>query len=210
MKIQKIVGGPLPTNCYLLTDETTGQTAVIDPGFESAELTDAVRTAGPDHIPLILLTHGHFDHITGVAEIRELTGAKVALPLDERMVVSDRSLNLSGMMSNGEIRPFPIDLPLNDGDILELGKLKIRMIQTPGHTVGGCCYLVGNALFSGDTLMKLSCGRTDFPTGNSQQMRDSLRRLRDLDGDFQVYPGHGSKTTLNFEREYNSFLGSGS
>lgn len=207
MKITKITGGPLPTNCYLLTDEATGQTAVIDPGFESAELTEAVRHAGLDYVPLILLTHGHFDHITGVAKVRELTGAKVAVFLEERMVVSDRSLNLSGMVSEGGIRPFPVDLPLSDGETVELGKLKITVLHTPGHTVGSCCFLAEDALFSGDTLMKLSYGRTDFPTGNGRQMRESLRKLRDLPGDFHVYPGHGSETSLGFERKYNSFLG---
>lgn len=205
MKITKIIGGPLPTNCYLLTDEATGATAVIDPGFESEELSEAVRKVG--NVQAILLTHGHFDHISGVQKIQKLTGAKIYLYSDEMLFVKDSTLNLATAFFGSEVPPFRVDVPLNDNDTIGLGSLNIRVLHTPGHTVGGCCFIVEDVIFSGDTLMKLSCGRTDCPTGSYSQMLDSLRRLADLKGDFQIYPGHGSATALNYERRNNSYMG---
>ena len=205
MKIERIAGGPLPTNCYLLTDEEPGLTAVIAPGFESRELEDAVKAAGSDKIRAILLTHAHFDHITGVAKLKSLTGAKVYLHADELPFITDGILNVSGLFG-GEVEPFRVDVPLGDGDEVGVGGLSVRVLHTPGHTRGGCCFLVKDALFSGDTLMRLSCGRTDFPTGSWPQMLGSLRRLASLPGDYRVYPGHGPESTLGYERKNNSFL----
>lgn len=205
MQITKIAGGPLPTNCYLLKDDTTGASAVIDPGFESDELTDAVKKDGS--VQMILLTHGHFDHISGVQKLQKQTGAKVYLYSDETMFVRDGNLNLAGPFFGSEVPAFNVDVPLNDGDTIQLGSLEISVIHTPGHTIGGCCYVVGDAIFSGDTLMKLSFGRTDCPTGSYSQMLDSLRKLAALKGDYQVYPGHGSITSLDYERRNNSYMG---
>ncbi len=198
MKVKKIVGGPLPTNCYLLTDETAGVSAVVDPGFESPELDDALRAAGD--VRAVLLTHAHFDHITGVHRAVELTGAKVYLYSEDLPLVSSSVQNVSSIFLASSVPPFHVDTLLNDGDVIPLGNLKIRVIHTPGHTAGGCCYLAGDALFSGDTLMRLDCGRTDLPTGSEAQMRASLRRLAALPGDPHVYPGHGPETTLEYER----------
>lgn len=205
MKITKIAGGPLPTNCYILTDDAAGVSAVIDPGFESRELDDAVRAAGS--VQAILLTHGHFDHICGVSHLHDLTGAKIHMPSDEMMFIRDASLNLSTMFFGAELPQFHVDVPVNDGEKIQVGALAVTVLQTPGHTSGGCCFVVEDVIFSGDTLMKLSCGRTDFPTGNYRQMLDSLQKLRNLPGDYRVCPGHGSETTLDYERRNNSYLG---
>ncbi|HEX3026402.1 MAG TPA: MBL fold metallo-hydrolase [Clostridia bacterium] len=208
MKITRIAGGPLPTNCYLLTDDQTGATAVIDPGFESAELTKAVTDAGIENIKAILLTHGHFDHIMGVSRIKKLTNAKIYIHSEDMMFTADNSLNLSGVIIPEKVDAFTADVPLNDGDKIELGNLTIRVIHTPGHTIGGCCYITEDAIFTGDTLMKCSCGRTDFPTGSYPQMLDSLKRLKNLEGDYHIYPGHESETTLDYERKHNPYMGS--
>lgn len=208
MKVTRITGGPLPTNCYLLTDDVTGDTAVIDPGFISAELTNAVLAVGVGHIKLILLTHGHFDHIMGVAELKKLTEAKVCIYSEDMLFTSDNSLNLSNMMTSSQMEPFTADVSLNDGDVIELGSLGIHVMYTPGHTIGSCCYRVENALFTGDTLMKCSCGRTDFPTGSYPQMLDSLGKLKNLEGDYHIYPGHEGESTLEYERKNNPHMGS--
>ena len=205
MQITRVVGGPLPTNCYLLKDETTGASAVVDPGFESEELSDLVRKDGK--VEAILLTHGHFDHISGVQKIQKETGARIYLYSDELLFIKDSSLNLAGAFFESVVPPFQVDVPLNDGDAIRLGNLNIRVMHTPGHTVGGCCFLVEDVIFSGDTLMKLSCGRMDCPTGSYSQMLVSLRRLAELKGDYRVYPGHGSATTLDYERRNNSYVG---
>jgi hydroxyacylglutathione hydrolase len=205
MQITKISGGPLPTNCYLLKDDETGKSAVIDPGFESEELSELVRKDG--NVEAILLTHGHFDHISGVRKIWEETNAKIYLPADEQLFVTDGSLNLAGMFFGESVPPFHVDVPLSDGQTVNVGKLEVKVLMTPGHTAGSCCFLVEDAIFSGDTLMKLSCGRTDFPTGNYSQLLNSLRRLGELPGDYRVFPGHGSATTLDYERRNNSYMG---
>lgn len=207
MKVTRITGGPLPTNCYLLTDDVTGKTAVIDPGFDNVELTGAVLAAGAENVTAILLTHGHFDHIMGVASIKRITHAKVYIYSDDMMFPTDNSLNLSSMMMPAPTGTFTADATLNDGDVIELGSLSIRVMHTPGHTIGSCCYLVENAIFTGDTLMKGSCGRTDFPTGSYPQMADSLQKLRNLEGDYHIYPGHEGETTLEYERKNNPFMG---
>lgn len=204
MKITRISGGPLPTNCYFLEEEASGAAAVVDPGFESDELSDLARRS---RVEAILLTHGHFDHISGVAALQKLTGARVYLSSDELPFVRDSRLNLSGPMTGSAVPSFRVDAPLYDGDTVRAGNLEIRVMSTPGHTAGSCCFFAGDALFSGDTLMKLSCGRTDFPTGSGAQMADSLRRLAALKGDFRIYPGHGAATSLEFERQNNVFLG---
>ncbi len=207
MKVTRITGGLLPTNCYILTDDVTGATAVIDPGFEDQELTDAILALDAKNVKAILLTHGHFDHIMGVNKLKSLTDAKVYIYSDDMQFTTDNSLNLSFMAMPLPIEAFTADVALNDGDIIEFGSLKIRVIHTPGHTIGSCCYLVEDAIFTGDTLMKGSCGRTDMPTGSYPQMLDSLKKIEKLEGDYHVYPGHECETTLEYERKNNQFMG---
>jgi hydroxyacylglutathione hydrolase len=207
MKVTRITGGPLQTNCYILTDTVTGSTAVIDPGFESAELTDAVCAAGTENVEAILLTHGHFDHIMGAKRIKNLTDAKIYIYCDDMAFLKEDALNLYFMFTPFSSESFSADASFKDGDILSLGNLEIRVLHTPGHTIGSCCYLVEDAIFSGDTLMQGTCGRTDFPTGSYFQMLESLKRIENLKGNFHVYPGHEGESTLNFERKNNPYMG---
>lgn len=203
MQIQKITGGPLPTNCYFLTDDKTGQTAVIDPGFFDTRLE---QEAQQHDVQKILLTHGHFDHITGVHKLVELTGAEIYMDAEESCFPTDGTLNLSASMSLPPIESFQPNVLLQDGDTISLGSLTIQVLHTPGHTRGGCCYLVGDALFSGDTVMCGTVGRTDFPTGNYEDILNSAQRIASLTGNDRVLPGHEMETTLDWERQNNPYM----
>lgn len=203
MQIECISGGPLPTNCYLLTDEETGKTAMIDPGFYNSQLEKAVQK---HQVVMILLTHGHFDHITGVKKLAVETGAKIYMDAADSDFPMKPELNLSSAMGLDAIEPFVPDVQLHDGSTIELGSLQIKVMHTPGHTRGGCCYLVGEMLFSGDTLMCGTVGRTDLPTGSYEEIRKSVQRLRDLPGEWRVLPGHEFETKLSWERSNNPYM----
>jgi glyoxylase-like metal-dependent hydrolase (beta-lactamase superfamily II) len=205
MTIEEIAGGPLPTNCYLLTDDETKKTAVIDPGFWDQKLADAIRGK---NVELILLTHAHFDHIIGVAQAVKETQAKVYLQKEDQQMTTDSSLNLTSEVGFPPIEAFPIERLLGEDETFSLGNLNIREIHTPGHTKGSCCFLTGNAIFSGDTLMKGTVGRTDFPTGSYQDIIQSIGKLKALSGDYKIYPGHEENTTLSWERKYNPYMDS--
>lgn len=203
MQIECISGGPLPTNCYLLTDEETGKTAMIDPGFYNSQLEKAVQK---HQVVMILLTHGHFDHITGVKKLAVETGAKIYMDAADSDFPMKPELNLSSAMGLDAIEPFVPDVQLHDGSTIQLGSLQIKVMHTPGHTRGGCCYLVGDTLFSGDTLMCGTVGRTDLPTGSYEEIRKSVQRLRDLPGEWRVLPGHEFETKLSWERSNNPYM----
>lgn len=207
MKIQQFPVGPLEANCYLIVDESTGEAAVLDPGGSSQQLNTAIQIVGEERLRYILLTHGHFDHIGGVSDLLKRTKAKVLIMEEDGEFPSDNNLNLSGPVMGRETEPFPVGRRLHDGDSFVLGKTKFTVIHTPGHTCGSCCFLAGDALFTGDTLMNGGVGRTDFPTGDYGALSRSLHRLARMPGDYTVYPGHGAPTTLEQERKYNPYLG---
>lgn len=206
MKIEAIRGGLIGTNCYFLTDEETGLSAVIDPGFDSPALEEKIRALGNKSLALCLLTHGHFDHISGVAKVKKLTGAKIYLHEKDALFPSDPSLCMPLGFGADAPEPFAADVLVKDGDTIRLGGLTLRVLHTPGHTAGSVCYLVEDALFAGDTLMRGSAGRADLPTGDYAALLGSLKRLAALPGDYRVFPGHGEATTLGEERRYNPFL----
>ena len=207
MKIQRFLTGPLEVNCYLMIDEATGKAAVLDPGGMNPQLEAAINQIGEKNVEKILLTHGHFDHIGGVSVLQKKTGAQVFLYEEDKDFPGNSSLNLSVMAIGQEIPSFSVDRLLKDGETFSLGKTAFTVLHTPGHTQGSCCYLSENVLFTGETLMRNSVGRTDFPTGNMPKLTKSLQQLALLPGNYTIYPGHGEPSTLDEERKRNPYLG---
>ena len=199
MKITRYAVGMLGTNCYLVTDEKTGCSFVVDPG-DHMILNKLENTK---NIKYILLTHAHFDHVMGTKALKGETGANVAIYTGEAEAMNDPMLNMSGFFGMDSIPGFAADVLLHDGGTLECGELKIKVIHTPGHSRGGVCYIVEDVIFSGDTLFLEGVGRTDGPGGNFSSLRQSIGKLFGMDGDYTVYPGHGEPTTLEHERKYN-------
>lgn len=198
MLIKTMSLGHLQANCYIVTDEDTLECAVIDPGGESNTVLDYLED-NKLKCKYILLTHGHFDHTGAVEEVQRATGATIA------MSARDTAKNALEMMYKYKVPHCGAEY-LKDGDLISVGKLMFEVIATPGHSKGGLTFRCGDALFTGDTLFRDSCGRTDFPGCDGAEMLRSLKKLADLEGDFDVYPGHMEATTLERERRCNFFV----
>lgn len=203
MKIHKIYPRGFGSNTYVLTEDN--QTAiVVDPA--QPRVKDEIEKLGLTPA-FVLLTHCHFDHVGGVAALAQ-TGAKVLCTEQEKPLVGT-SADLFELFGAPRTA-FPIDETLRDNEERILCGIRVKTLLTPGHTKGGACYLItandgGRYLFTGDTLFAGSIGRTDFPTGNIGELKESLQRLIRLDGDMPVYAGHEEDTTLDTERKTNPF-----
>ncbi len=200
------VCGFFHTNCYVIQDEGTGRTAIIDPGEACESLLEQIEHIGKECIDYILLTHCHIDHIKGVAQLHRLTGAPIVIHTDDAAGLGDNFIN--GAEEFGiNLKDNPTaDILVKGGDTLTLGDITLGVIHTPGHTQGSVCYTAEGVIFSGDTLFRMSCGRVNLPTGSGAQMLASLKKLAALEGDYKVYPGHSEPTTLDFERKRNYYL----
>ncbi|KIL38864.1 metal-binding protein [Gordoniibacillus kamchatkensis] len=208
IKIETFTLGPLQTNAYLLTDSDTGKGVVIDPGMKPEPLLKRIERVP---IEAILLTHAHLDHIGGVDTIRKSKGCPVYLHDAEADWLTDPKKNRSAMWPDlgGPIVTDPPEFALDEGMTLKLldGKLQLRVFHTPGHSPGSVSFLYEKHLFGGDVLFKLSVGRTDLPGGSERELLDSIHgKLFELDDDVTVYPGHGGRTTIGFEREHNPYV----
>lgn len=194
----------LLTNCCYLVDEATGKAAVVDPGDKSEELISQIEKDGAK-LEYVMLTHGHYDHITYAKELADKYGAKVVIGEKENSFLSDASLNLS-FYHGIKIPQFSADILLKDNETFMLGNTEIRYILTPGHTSGSGCYIFDKTIISGDTLFCESYGRTDLPTGSDDDMIKSLSKIKNIDGDYTVIPGHGPVSSLEHERKYNPLM----
>jgi len=200
MKVATITAGAVATNSYVLFNERS-ECVVVDPGDGISEVIAYLDKNALD-CKHVLLTHAHFDHCDGCGTLQR-RGAKIYMSADDLPLLST-SDNLAEAFGE-KFEPFTPDVIVKDGDELSLLGEKFDVIATPGHTNGSVCYKVNDLIFSGDTLFRLSIGRTDFPTGNYADMENSLAKLFALDGDYVVYPGHGEKSTLGYERKYNPY-----
>lgn len=202
LKIKRLVLGMVRTNCYIIYNDKTKEGIIIDPASESNKISDFV-TEEKIQIKGIFLTHGHFDHIGGVCKYRDMYKVKVYCHEEESDIASSRQLNLAEAFGD-DVAVKPDEL-LRDKETLEMCGFNIKVIHTPGHTKGSCCYLISEGedkiLISGDTLFAGSHGRTDFPTGSMAQIRDSIvNKLLCLDENIIVYPGHELETSIGDEK----------
>ena len=199
MKVKMLQVGPIGTNCYILEDEGTKLAAVIDPGDEADRILEVLKEAQVK-VEYILLTHGHYDHTTGVPELHEaLPEAKIYIHQADAHGAGNHLFPLAGQVD--EL------LLYDEGDTLPLGSLTIQVMHTPGHSPGCVVLKVEDVLFCGDTLFAGSMGRTDLPGGSHAQIMASLKRLGELEGNYHVCPGHDRISTLDRERQTNFFLG---
>lgn len=221
MILKAILNGMFDSNCYVLGDG--GEAAVIDPG---ADVEDIAKVVDEHSLKLkyIILTHAHIDHISNVDNLREALGGKTVVHEEDAPLLGDRMLNGSALFGHGQSFGMA-DIMVKDGDVLELGGAKLRVIHTPGHTPGSICIMLTDGegegtgssegkgsgegescIFTGDTLFRLSIGRTDLGAGDHRKIIESLRRLMKLEGSLKVYPGHGPVTTIEFERLNNPWI----
>lgn len=205
MLIKTYVAGPVQANNYLVFDDASKEALIIDCSDYVSELVDFVRSNGLN-VKYILITHGHFDHVLGINKMKKALGTKVYVSeADKEQVINTRDvMTMFGLPIDGVENPV-IDGVLPDG--LTLGEQEIKVIETPGHTPGGVCYLIGENLFSGDTLFRGTIGRTDLPQGSFQQIKHSVKDiLFALDENIKVFPGHGEPSTIAFEKKFNDII----
>ena len=198
MIIKTIMAGMYEENCYLIMDEDTKELAIVDPGGQPNKIEKEIKLL-EGKPKFILLTHGHMDHVGGVVELVN----KFNIPfyineIEEKYIKNDNSVFGSLPKASGY---------LNEGDTLNLGDNVIKVIETPGHTAGGICFLILDKLFTGDTLFQGSVGRSDFPGGDGMQLVKNIKeKLLPLGDDIEVYAGHGPASTTGYEKRRNPFL----
>lgn len=202
---KKIPVGRMDTNCYIIADDITKEAAVIDP----AEEFDVIRNYIEENnlkVKYILLTHGHGDHILALRQMREYSKAPVGIHADDEEMLGDSNLNYSFMFASAPAEE-EADFQLKDGDILKLGDSELKIIHTPGHTMGSISILFGKDLLSGDTLFDQGIGRTDTPGGDYESILKSIKtKLFTLPEHIAVHPGHGPSTTIGKEKSNNPFF----
>lgn len=197
--------GMCQTNCYFLYREGETKVIFIDPADQGKYIYDKLAEKGFS-VEAILLTHGHFDHILGAKALRELSGAKIYATEADKVLLQDPYVNVSAQWA----KPYTMEADeyIRDGQVLTFGDISCKVLVTPGHTIGSCCFYFeeDGILISGDTLFQESVGRTDLPTGSMSKLVRSLQeKLFVLPEETAVYPGHGNPTSIGYEKKYNPY-----
>jgi glyoxylase-like metal-dependent hydrolase (beta-lactamase superfamily II) len=192
LKIHTLILGLYQVNCYMIHREESNQCLIIDPGYTPEKIQEYLHA---HHLEpqAILLTHGHFDHVGGMRALAKEENIPVYMHPDEYAM--PQAITGGDL---GQTLPYP--------EKLQIAGLEITVLHTPGHTQGSVCLMVEDTIFSGDTLFAGSCGRTDLPGGDWVTIQDSLNDLKNLPGDYRVFPGHGDETTLSQERKFNPYM----
>ena len=207
LELDVMVLGPIGTNTYIPYNRKTGECVLIDPAAEPDRIADRIKEQG--YAPgAILLTHGHFDHILAVKELQRRYGLTVyAHGLEADILAHPERVNIPMNLRGLGVTEYT---PVSDGDELDLIGYKWKVIHTPGHTCGSVCYYIEeeNVIFSGDTIFYRTYGRTDFPTGSFSEITDSIKNkvFAAIDGDVDIFPGHGQSTDLEYEKKHNAIL----
>lgn len=203
MLIKNIVVGPLEVNCFIIVDEETKQAVVIDPGDEPDRIMDIIKE-NKLTVEHVVCTHGHFDHVGAVSELKQETGAKVLIHKDE-LVIYNAAKDMAAFWGY-ELDPLPApDMFVAEGDEIKAGGLSFKVIHTPGHSPGGICLYGERILVTGDTLFAGSVGRTDFYGGDMNELKKSFVRLMSLPPETKVLTGHGPSSTIGREKAENLF-----
>ncbi|MBW6409942.1 MBL fold metallo-hydrolase [Clostridium weizhouense] len=198
MIIKTIPAGIYDANCYLVIDEESKDCGIIDPGGDAQRLQAIIKSLNVK-VKYIILTHGHIDHVGGVVELSKSLNIPFFISkIDEEYMEKDNYVFGSLPKASGYLK---------EGDTLSLGNKEFKVIETPGHTKGGLCFLIEDKLFTGDTLFQASIGRTDFAGGDFKEIIKSIKeKLIILGDDIEVYPGHGPMSTIGYEKRRNTFL----
>ena len=204
MNIIKLTLGELAANCFIV--EAPEQTAiVIDPGAEAEVIAAELESRGLT-LRKILLTHGHFDHTGAAKELKDRYNAQVYISAQDEELLPDREKSVAVFLPQAPFHPAEPDARVKDGDVISQGSMKITVMATPGHTAGSVCFIIGDCIFTGDTLFCQSVGRTDLYSGDRRQQAESLKKLAALDKNYRLFCGHGEDTDLDTERKTNPFL----
>ncbi len=200
--VRKVTVGQMSTNCYIIKKDGCRDAVIIDPGADTTVIQDALHRMEAS-CRLILLTHGHFDHILSVGDLRG-ADKPVAIHKDDAEMLTHRDMFSS--LIPYDPRPFAeADILLDSDGFVSIAGFDFEVLHTPGHTKGSVCYIFGDSIFTGDTLFRGSVGTVDFG-GDRRQLNESLRRLKGIPREYGIFPGHGQSSTLSDEREHNPFM----
>lgn len=193
------------SNCWLVINTDNARSVIIDPSPKIERIDEMISSRGVV-LTAVILTHGHFDHMASVDDIRDRYGVPLCIHEKDSECLVDGRKNAYTEFFSGNLCYRPADKLLRDGDIIPVGSETLTVLHTPGHTPGSVCYVSNNAVYSGDTLFDRSIGRTDLWGGSDSDLQLSLRRIAALDDSLAVYPGHGSVTTIEKQKKFNPYL----